>query len=265
MCGRFALTDPPEAVEALFDLSDIEAFPPRYNIAPSQPILLVTHGENPSRPRERHAQLARWGLLPSWVKDPKTFPLLFNARSESAAEKASFRAAMRHRRVLVPASGFYEWQRSAKGRRAQPYWVRPAAAGPIAFAGLMETLHSADGSELDTVAIVTTAANRSFAAIHDRMPVTVARRDFARWLDCRQYAPNDVADLMRPAADEAFEAIPVSSRVNAAANIDPDIQKPVDVTEPSGHETDPNAAREETPQDRASAHTGHQLPLFDEG
>ncbi len=199
MCGRFSLLQSPEEVEAFFALDGLEAFPPRYNIAPTQPILTVTAApprEPGSNRPDREAHLARWGLLPSWVKDPKDFPLLINARSETAAEKASFRAAMRHRRALIPASGFYEWKRDKATGRSQAYWIRPADGGVVAFGGLAETWMSPDGSELDTAAILTTASSPAIAFIHDRMPVTIMPEDFSRWLDCRTLEPRDVADLL---------------------------------------------------------------------
>lgn len=251
MCGRFALIPVPEEVAELFGLADLEVFPPRYNIAPTQPILVVAPGhprEPGSNLPERRSLLVRWGLIPGWAKDPKTLPLLFNARSESAIDKAAFRAAMRYRRVLVPASGFYEWKKlGAKDR--QPYWVRPRGGGVIAFAGLMETWHEAGGSEIDTGAILTTAANADLAPIHDRMPVVVGPENFSRWLDCRAYEPRDIVDLLRPVEPGYFEAIPVSDRVNKADNVGPDL---MERAEPK---VDPAASRQ-TPE------TDDQLKLF---
>jgi Uncharacterized conserved protein len=237
MCGRFALTSKPDAVEEHFSLASLEAFPPRYNIAPTQPILIVIGtggGEPGSNLPPRKAMLARWGLIPGWVKDPNDFPLLINARSETVIEKASFRAAMRHRRVLVPASGFYEWHRPDKesGRKAQAYWIRPRHGEIVAFAGLMETWGSADGSEMDTAAIVTCPANNAIGRIHDRMPVVIRPEDFTRWLDCQTGEPRHVADLMRPTEDDFFEAIPVSDLVNKVKNTGPEIQAPVEVMAP---------------------------------
>jgi putative SOS response-associated peptidase YedK len=232
MCGRFALQATPEEVREALGLLELEDFPARYNIAPTQPILVVIAGdgqENGSNLPDRRALLVRWGLTPAWVKDPKEFPLLINARAESAIGKASFRAAMRHRRILVPASGFYEWHRPSKDSKepAQPYWIRPRRGGAIAFAGLMETWSSADGSEVDTGAILTVPANRAIAVIHDRMPVVIAPEDFSRWLDCKTQEPRDVADLLTSVQDDFFEAIPVSDRVNKVANMGSDLQMPV--------------------------------------
>ncbi|WP_163271587.1 SOS response-associated peptidase [Chelativorans alearense] len=230
MCGRFALTDKPEGVEALFGVADVEDFPPRYNIAPTQPILMVVGGaprpEGSNLP-DRRALLVRWGFIPSWAKSPKEMPLLINARSETAAGKAAFRAAMRHRRALLPASGFYEWRRSGKGR-AQAYWVRPRSGGLIAFAGLMETYSEPGGSEIDTGAILTTAASRDLAGIHHRMPAVIRPEHFSRWLDCVRCEPRDVADLLVPVEEGFFEAVPVSGKVNKVANTGPEVQERVE-------------------------------------
>jgi len=221
MCGRYALTATPEEVQALFGYLDGEDFPPRYNIAPTQPVAIVRLDRD-----TRRFALVRWGLVPSWVKDPKGFALLFNARAESAADKPAFRAAMRYRRCLFPASGFYEWRRGP-GKTKQPFWVQPRGGGLVAFAGLWETWSDRDGGEIDTACILTTDANASVAPIHDRMPVVIAPTDFGRWLDAREYPPEAVADLLRPAPQDLFEAIPVGSRVNKAENDDPSVQEPV--------------------------------------
>jgi putative SOS response-associated peptidase YedK len=237
MCGRYALTASPEELMEIFGVVDLDDFPARYNIAPTQPILVVVSGDTPERGSNlpgRRAVLVRWGFTPGWVKDPKAFPLLINARSETAIGKASFRAAMRHRRVLIPASGFYEWHRPSKesGEKSQPYWIKPRRGGIVAFAGLMETWSSADGSEVDTGAILTTAANAAITPVHDRMPVVIKSEDFSRWLDCKTQEPRDVADLMRPVEEDFFEAVPVSDKVNKVANMGSDLQAPVAVEKP---------------------------------
>ncbi len=229
MCGRFALNTTLQEIEAFLAVMELEDFPPRYNIAPTQPVLLVMAGprrDPGSNLPDRKAMLVRWGLIPGWAKNPKDMPLLINARSETAAEKPAFRAAMRHRRALIPASGFYEWKRDGKVTK-QAYWIRPKNGGVIAFGALMEPWHDANGSEIDTGAILTTAASGNIAAIHDRMPVVIRPQDFSRWLDCVNYEPRDVADLMRPVEDGFFEAVPVSDKVNKVANTGPDIQEPV--------------------------------------
>ncbi len=227
MCGRFALTATPDQTAAFLGLAELEEFPARYNIAPTQPVLMALAGpqrEPGSNLPDRQAMLVRWGLIPAWVEDTKAFPLLINARSEGVLQKASFKTAMRHRRALVPASGFYEWQQ-AGGNKGQPYWIRPRRGGVIAFAGLIETYAEPGGSEMDTGAILTVEANAGIAHIHDRMPVVIEERDFSRWLDCRTQEPRDVLDLLKPAEPDFFEAIPVSDLVNKVANTGPEIQE----------------------------------------
>jgi len=232
MCGRYALLAKTDLMREFLAILDIEETPARYNIAPTQPILVVVAGERQepgSNLPERRAMLVRWGFMPGWVKDPRDFPLLINARSETAIEKASFRAAMRHRRILVPASGFFEWRRPEdKSEKAQAYFIRPKKGEIVAFAGLMETWSSADGSEVDTGAILTTKANSDIARIHDRMPVVIRQEDFSRWLDCKTQEPRDIVDLMKPIEDGFFEAIPVSDKVNKVANMGADILDPVE-------------------------------------
>ncbi|WP_432284404.1 SOS response-associated peptidase [Aminobacter sp. BA135] len=230
MCGRIAVLASPDATSAFLGLDDLESFPPRYNVAPTQPILVVTAG--PQRPpgsnrSDRMALLARWGLIPAWTKNPADMPLLINARSETAIEKASFKTAMRHRRALIPVSGFYEWKK-LPGNRRQPYWLRPRKGGLVALAGLMETWSEPGGSEIDTAAILTTGASADIMHIHDRMPVVIQPEDFARWLDCRTQEPRDVVHLMRPAQPDFFEQIPVSELVNKVANTGPEIQRRVE-------------------------------------
>jgi len=173
----------------------------------------------------RHFLLVRWGLIPSWCKDPSQLPLMINARAESAADKPSFRGAMRHHRCLIPADGFYEWRRS--GASKQPFFIRRRDGGPIAMAGLWDSWLGADGSEIDTGAILTTGANALMATIHDRMPVIVAPQDWQAWLDCAGTPPREVARLLRPADDDLLEAVPVSERVNAVRHDDAGLLAPL--------------------------------------
>ncbi|MCG6857899.1 MAG: SOS response-associated peptidase [Salaquimonas sp.] len=237
MCSRFTLTARLKDLYEAFAIvpaspvqmpGSMQEPAPRYNIAPTQPILIAVTG--PSGARE--LMLVRWGLIPSWVKDPRDFSLLVNARAETAADKPSFRNAMRHRRVLVPANGFYEWRRpvnSQKGGgkgRGEPFLLRPRDGGLIFLAGLMETWSSPDGSEIDTGAILTVAANRAVAQVHDRMPVIIKPEDVDRWLDCMNYEPREMADLLVPADPDLLEIIPLGDRVNRVANTGPDIQEP---------------------------------------
>jgi putative SOS response-associated peptidase YedK len=215
MCGRYVIISTPEAIRALFGYDERPNFPPRYNVAPTQPIPVVRLVEG-----KRSFALMRWGLLPSWVKEPKTFPLLINARGESVLDKPAFRNAMRRRRCLIPTDGFYEWQ---AGTRKRPFFVRSkrgldGSAPPLAFAGLWETWTGPNGEEVDTAAIITTTANRTLAPIHERMPVFVAKEAFDLWLDCVNVEADIAAALIRPADESLLEAYEISPAVNRVAN-----------------------------------------------
>jgi putative SOS response-associated peptidase YedK len=211
MCGRFAIISPPDMWRRIFGYIEMPNFPPRYNVAPTQPISVVfaDHGL-------RHFRLMRWGLLPAWVKDPKEFSLLINARLESANEKPSFRGAMKYRRCLIPADGFYEWKKEGTCKR--PYFIRARDGRPLAFAGLWETWTDKDGGEIDTAAIVTCDANRALAPVHHRMPVVVPPEHFDAWLDCDGVNARQAAALMGPAPDDLMEAYEISPRVNSVKN-----------------------------------------------
>jgi putative SOS response-associated peptidase YedK len=225
MCGRYTLTSSPEALRALFRYEEQPNFPPRYNVAPTQPIAIVRLVEG-----KRQFALARWGLLPSWVKDPKTFTLLINARGETAAEKPAFRAAMKRRRCLIPADGFYEWQ--AAGDRKRPFYVRAKSGAPLAFAGLWETWEGPNGEELETGTIVTTRANRMLSPIHERMPVIVPPEAFDLWLDGATVDATTAAALIQPAPEDLLEAYEISTAVNRTANDNPKLLEPVGATPP---------------------------------
>lgn len=221
MCSRYSLTAPPEAVRAYFGYADTPNFPARYNIAPTQPIPVVAV----DREGVRRFRLMRWGLLPSFVKDPKTFPTLINARSEEVLAKPSFRNAMRWRRCLVPADGFYEWT-GPKGKR-RPFLLRPRGAELIAFAGLYERWRDGQGGEIDTVAILTCPSNAIVATLHDRMPVVLAPEDYAAWLDVRGTSPEAAAALLRPAPDDLFEAVELDPKINDSKRDEPGIREPL--------------------------------------
>ncbi|MEN0088034.1 MAG: SOS response-associated peptidase [Pseudomonadota bacterium] len=225
MCGRFALVAGTDQINQYLDTEIKSITPPLYNVAPTQPINIVANLNG-----KRGAMLVRWGLIPGWVKDPDDFPTLINARSETAATKPSFRHAMRHRRALIPATGFYEWRRPPEGSKAksQAYLVRPRTGGLVAFAGLWETWMGPDGTEIDTGCILTTAANEAFAPIHHRLPVTIEPEHFDIWLDVQNEEPRDVQPLLTAPDDEFWEAVPVGDAVNKVANASPDIQKPVE-------------------------------------
>ncbi len=220
MCSRYSLTSPPEAVRALFGAERIEDFPPRYNIAPTQPVLMAAR----SHAAVTELRLVRWGLIPSWVKDPREFATLINAKAETAAEKPSFRAALRHRRCLVPCDGFYEW--TGRPGAKQPHLIRLKSREVFALAGIFENWMGADGSEIETMAILTTAANTDMTAIHDRMPVIVAPADFERWLDCRSGTAEIIGDLMRPAPGGIVDLTTVSPKLNNSKVEGPELAPP---------------------------------------
>lgn len=234
MSGRFCLTASPEQVARHFLLDGVEPFPPRYNIAPTQPILLIEdagewRGQGSNQP-DRRASLARWGLIPSWVKDVSTFPLIVSARSEGIAEKPSYRGALRHRRVLIPATGFYEWQRRGKGR-PQPFLIRPESGGLLALAGLKETYLSPDGSEIDTACLISTQAEGAAAEVDERMPLIIEEKHFTRWLDCRTIEPSGVSQLLKCPENLGLEAIAITENVNKVANTGPDLHEPYNLSD----------------------------------
>jgi putative SOS response-associated peptidase YedK len=226
MCGRYAITLPPEAVRAFFNYIEQPNFPPRYNIAPTQPIPIVAAREHTAG-AERRFRLMRWGFLPTFVKDAKTFPLIINARAEGIAEKASFRAAFKRRRCLVVADGYYEWRVIAPKQPKQPYLIRRIDRAPMGFAGLYETYMDATGGELDTACIITTSANALTREVHDRMPVILPREAFSAWLDNEATPPADALDMLRPAPEDILELTPVSKSVGNFANDTEAVQAPV--------------------------------------
>ena len=225
MCGRYMVVTSPEAIRRLFGYPEQPNFPPRYNVAPTQPIAIVRMSEG-----RRQFTLVRWGLIPPWVKDPRSFALLINARAESVNEKPAFANAMKRRRCLVPANGFYEWQ--SEGGRKRPFVARPKGGGPhgtlIAFAGLWETWTGPNGEEVETAAIITTEANREMAAVHHRAPVIVPPELFGFWLDCANVNEKDAASLFRPAPDGAMEVYEISPAVNRVVNDSAQLLEPYD-------------------------------------
>lgn len=238
MCARYAITLPPEAVRAWFAYREQPNFPPRYNVAPTQPIPIVSRDDTRPGDGERHFRLVRWGLVPAFVKDLAGFPLLINARAEEIVGKPSFRAAMMRRRCLVIADAYYEW-RPAPRRPGTPFLFRRADRHPIAFAGLHERWMGADGSELETACIVTAAANGATAAVHPRMPVVLEAADYEAWLDVYGVGAEKAAGLLRPASESTIEFFEISPSVNKVANDDPSVQYPVSESSPPRTPVDP--------------------------
>lgn len=219
MCGRYTLRTPPREWATLFDLSDLPDLAPRYNIAPTQQVPIVRQILGLGR----QWTLARWGLVPSWADDLAIGNRMINARSDTAATKPAFRAAMRERRCLLPADGFYEWP-TIHGHK-QPCYIRRKDEKPFAFAGLWERW-TKGGIPVETCTILTTAANHTLRSMHERMPVVIAPADFTRWLDPTLRDAADVADLLRPAPDDDWEVQPVGDLVNSPRTDDPSLLAP---------------------------------------
>lgn len=233
MCGRYALTLPPQAVRGFFKYLEQPNFPPRFNIAPTQPVAVIYAATSPNGTRQRRFRLMRWGFLPGFVKDPKTYPLVFNIRSETLRERPSFRAAMKRRRCILPADAFYEWQRlgSRKGDN-RPYLLKRRDGGPLGLAGLWETWVGPDGEEIDTVAIITTAANDATAALHPRLPAILERSDFELWLESDEVRVDEAFALLRPPAHDVLDFFEIGPAVNKVEHDSLDVQRPAEPISP---------------------------------
>jgi putative SOS response-associated peptidase YedK len=214
MCGRFALKAPPADIAAHFGLDAVPEVAPRYNIAPTQDILIVRH---PWRAPEARLEAARvkWGLLPAWAKDTAMAAKLANARGETVAEKPAFRNAFRRMRCLVPADGFYEWEATPSGK--QPWFLRLKSQAPLAFAGLWERWQGPDGAPLETATLITTDANALVRPVHDRMPVILQPADYTAWLGAKT-TMEDLKALLKPLSADLMERYRVSKRMSNARN-----------------------------------------------
>jgi putative SOS response-associated peptidase YedK len=223
MCGRFTLTlDSKQLQESLPWLNIPNAsVQPRYNIAPTQPVAVVPNdGKN-------RLDYYLWGLIPSWAKDPEMGNRLINARAETLAEKPAFRSAFRRRRCLILADGFYEWQQ-VPGRKAKiPMYIQLKSKDPFAFAGLWESWHSPDGSEILSCTIITTKPNSIMEPIHNRMPVILPKQSYDLWLSPEEKNPDRVGPLLKPYPGEDMVAYPVSTFVNSPANDTPQCISPL--------------------------------------
>ena len=226
MCGRFTLRTPAAQIVAQFDLAQdaqrqLELFGPRYNIAPTQQVFAVRQcADSASELVE-----LRWGLIPSWAKDPQKGPPLINARGETVSTKPSFRSAFRRRRCLVLADGFYEWQQTTSGtKKKQPYYISRVDGAPFAFAGLWEVYSGGKdsiGPRIESCTIITTAANRMMGELHERMPVVLAESDHNLWLDPTVQDRAAIEPLIAPCGDDELIARPVSTYVNKVQHDDP--------------------------------------------
>lgn len=217
MCGRFVQSSPVERYARMFGVATTVESTPRYNAAPTQPILAVRVA--PSGRRELVP--LRWGLIPAWSAGPDSRYSMINARAETVHQKPAYRDAFRRRRCLIPADGFYEWRQERSGR--EPYYIRLRDGEPFAFAGLWESWQQPDGERIDSCTIIVTEANELVRPIHDRMPVILPPESHSAWLDPDQHDPARLLPLLRPYPAQAMEAWRVSRRVNNPRHDGPDL------------------------------------------
>lgn len=230
MCGRFTykftwaeIHDQLEAFIGGFDDigEGVVDHPPRFNIAPTQPIVVIWQDAG-----RKKASLMRWGLVPSWVKDPREFSLIINARVETVLEKPSFRGSMQHHRCLIPANGFYEWRTGSDGTK-QPFYITTASGEPMVFAGVYSNWMGPSGEEVDTTAIITVPSNPDVRPIHDRMPAIMPKEMMADWLNTAEVKAKDAHAMLRSAPEGVVLTYPVTKRVNSNRNEGEDLIAPI--------------------------------------
>ena len=225
MCGRYKLSRKKQLIEEYFDIaSGEEDWSPRFNIAPTQPVPVIR--QNPKEP-VRELSLMRWGLIPAWSKDSSAAASMINARSETAATKPAFRDALKFRRVLIPADGFYEWMRA--GKIKQPYCFEVNAGELFAFAGLWERWKDPSGNWVKSCSILTTTPNAVTSAVHDRMPVILHPDSYDLWLDPGMTNLAAASELLKPFDALLMRYYPVSTRINSVVNDDPECSAPVEL------------------------------------
>ena len=222
MCGRFAQRTDARKLAREFKVEEVPEVEPRYNIAPTQDILSVRQAED-----EREAVFLKWGLVPAWAKDASIGAKLINARAETVTEKPSFREAFKKRRCIIPADGFYEWQRT--GWRKQPFFFQMRDESPFGFAGLWEQWRAVGGKMLETCTILTTEANEILRPVHDRMPVILRPEDCDLWLDEDVRKLDLRKDLLRPYPSSEMVSYPVSTLVNNTHKVGADLLKPLQI------------------------------------
>jgi putative SOS response-associated peptidase YedK len=229
MCGRYRLSRRKKIIEEYFDVGPDDDWTPRYNIAPTQPVPVIR--QNPQKP-QREMSLMRWGLIPSWAKSLSGPPMI-NARSETAATMPAFRDPMKSRRCLIPADGFYEWQR--KGTTKQPFCFEFNDGELFAFAGIWDRWKDPSGRWVKSCSILTTTPNAVTSAVHDRMPVILDRDNYDLWLDPGLIDAKVVSDMLKPFDAQVMRCYPVSPRVNRVANDDEECCLPIELAQTQPH------------------------------
>jgi putative SOS response-associated peptidase YedK len=220
MCGRFVQHSHPEVYASAFELDSLSAVAPRYNLAPTQQVLVVRKADE-----RRELVPLRWGLIPSWSKGPESGYSMINARAETVDTKPAYRTAFKHRRCLVPTEGFYEWKK--KGRTKTPFLIRRKDGEPFGMAGLWERWHGKDDETIESCTIIVTEANALVRDLHDRMPVIVAPEDYAAWLDPQNTDAEGLRKMLPPADSAPWTLVEVSRKVNSPKNDSPDLIEPV--------------------------------------
>jgi len=237
VCGRYTSTTPVADLAAVFEVDEItvDEHPPSWNVAPTQQVLTIATSRDGDK---RRLGQMRWGLVPSWAKDPTVGNRMINARAETLPTRRAFARAFATRRCIITCDGYYEWQRQPQMRsgtqpgpqkkeRKQPFWIHPVEAGPMALGGLWEVWYDAEGQRMVTCVIVTTAANRRTAAVHDRMPLILPPEVWDRWLAPSPLDDSEAARILVPAAEDLLELRPIADAVNNVRNDGPELIKAV--------------------------------------
>ena len=221
MCGRFTLQISPELLAEIFGLAKIPVCPARFNIAPTQQVPVIRQTADGTN----HLDFLHWGLIPSWAKDKLIGNHMINARCETVAEKPAFRHAIRHRRCLIPSSGFFEWRH--EGKKAFPLYIRLKNGSPMVFAGIWDHWKSPEGEKIESCSILTTTSNKLIEPLHERMPVILHPQEYDLWLDRDMTDPENLKPFYQPYPADLMEMWPVSPLMNSARNDSPDFIKPV--------------------------------------
>jgi len=235
LCGRFLLVSSSKELAEQFELDETPEIRPRYNVAPSQEIAAIRLQHGPQANR-RELIFLKWGLIPSWSKDPSISQRLINARCETVESKPAFRSSFKKRRILIPANGFYEWQGTQSGAR-QPYLISFEKFGLLAFAGIYDEWKSPSGDVTRSCAIITTHSNDLIKSVHDRMPVVVPTKDYGVWLESTDTASEDFRNLLRPLSDDSFRITQVGMKVNRPDYDEPDCIEPLKTADSNANQS----------------------------